>query len=382
MTTDAGARRTAVIFRKRLLPWSETFIGAQVGAMSRYHPVLAGYSRDPRGAKYLEGREVLVLDEHSALPPLERFLLKAGRVPGRWLRAIAATRPSLVHAHFGTNAPPAALLAARLGVPLLVTYHGVDITSVARTAAQRRRRVAMFQRADRALAVSRFIAGALRDQGCPPEKIVVHYIGVDTEFFSPSERRRAANQVLFVARLVPKKGLIHLIRAMERVQQRVPDAELLVAGEGPLRAELEKEAAARRVRTTFLGVQTPAQVRELMRGATLLCGPGVVATSGDAEGLGIIFLEAQAVGLPVVASTSGGIAEGIIDGETGLLHTPGDEDALAEHIVALMTDPERRHHMGTAGRAHVLRNFDLQRQTRALESLYDDVTAHAARRAS
>ena len=382
MTAGKGPRPTAVIFRKRLLPWSETFIGAQVGAMSRYHPVLAGYSRDARGEKYLDGREVIVLDEHSAFASLERLLLKAGRVPRRWLRAVAATHPSLVHAHFGTNAPPAVLMAAHLRVPLIVTWHGVDITSIARTDAQRRRRQAIFRAADRTLAVSHFIAGALRDQGCPAEKIVVHYIGVDTEFFSPSSRRRSPHQVLFVARLVPKKGLVHLIRAMERVQQRVPEAELLVAGDGPLRAELEKDAAARGVRATFLGVQTPAQVRELMRGAALLCGPGVVATSGDAEGLGIIFLEAQAVGLPVVASTSGGIAEGVVDGETGLLHTPGDEAALAEQIVTLLTDADRRRRMGEAGRAHVLRSFDLRRQTRSLENLYDDVTARAARRAS
>ena len=382
MTAAAPPRRTAVIFRKRLLPWSETFIGAQVGAMSRYHPVLAGYSRDARGAKYLEGREVMVLDEHSAFPALERLLLKGGRVPGRWLRAIAATRPSLVHAHFATNAPPASLIARRLKVPLLVTCHGVDITSTARTAGQRRRRQNVFRAAERVLAVSRFIAGAARDAGCPSEKIVVHYIGVDTEFFSPSERPRASNQVLFVARLVPKKGLIHLLRAMERVQQVVPTAEVIVAGDGPLRGELERETRTRGVRASFLGVQSPAQVRELMRGATVLCGPGVVASSGDAEGLGIIFLEAQAVGLPVIASTSGGIAEGIVDGETGLLHAPGDEAALAAHLIALLTDPDRRRRMGDAGRAHVVRHFDLRRQTRALETLYDDVTARLTRRAS
>ena len=382
MTAAAPPRPTAVIFRKRLLPWSETFIGAQVGAMSRYHPVLAGYSRDSRGAGYLEGRDVLVLDEHSVFPALERVLLKAGRVPGRWLRAIAARRPSLVHAHFGTNAEPAALIASRLAIPLLVTYHGVDITSRPRSAAQQRRRRAVFRSADRVLAVSRFIAGAVRDAGCPPEKIIVHYIGVDTEFFSPSDRPRAASQVLFVARLVPKKGLIHLVRALERIAQRVPGVELLVAGDGPLRAEMEKEAAVRGVRASFLGVQTPAQVRELMRGATVLCGPGVVAATGDAEGLGIIFLEAQAVGLPVIASTSGGIAEGIADGETGLLHPPGDEATLAEHLVTLLKDSERRRRMGEAGRDHVLRNFDLRRQTRKLETLYDDVTARAARSAS
>ncbi len=382
MTAHVDQRRAAVIFRKRLLPWSETFIGAQVGAMSRYHPVLVGYSRDSRGAIHLEGREQLLLDEHSALPGLERLLLKVGRVPARWLAAIAATGPVLVHAHFGTNAPPAILIARKLGLPVIVTYHGVDITSIAHSAAQRRRRQDVFTSADRVIAVSKFIARAVADAGCPASKIVVHYIGVDTEFFSPGDRARAANRVLFVARLVPKKGLIHLIHAMERVQRLVPDVELLVAGDGPLRAELEKEAATRRVRCTFLGVQTPAQVRELMRGATVLCGPGVIASSGDAEGLGIIFLEAQAVGLPVVASTSGGIGEGIVDGETGLLHAPGDDGALTEHLTALLTDPARRAHLGAAGRAHVLRHFDLRRQTAALERVYDDVTARAARKVS
>jgi glycosyltransferase involved in cell wall biosynthesis len=382
VTTAVEPRRAAVIFRKRLLPWSETFIGAQVGAMTRYHPVLAGYSRDRRGAVYIEGREQLLLDEHSAMPGIERLLLKAGRVPRRWLAAIAATDPALVHAHFGTNAPPAILIARRLGVPFLVTYHGVDITSTARTAAQQRRRHHVFTSASRVIAVSNFIARALRDAGCPPDRIAVHYIGVNTEFFAPDDRVRAPTRVLHVARLVRKKGLIHLIRAMERVRVRVPDAELIVAGEGPLRTQLEREAAARRVPCTFLGVQPPAQVRELMRSATVLCGPGVIAASGDAEGLGIIFLEAQAVGLPVIASTAGGIAEGIVDGETGLLHAPGDEDALTSHLIALLTDPERRARFGAAGRAHVLRSFDLRRQTAQLESLYDDVCRQGARSVS
>ncbi len=365
----------AIIFRKRLLPWSETFIAAQTGAMSRYHPVLTGYSRDPRGAGYLTGRDVVVLAEHSLIPGLGKLMLKTGRVPGRWLRAMAARSPVLVHAHFGTNAPPAVLIARKLGLPLIVTYHGVDITAVPRTARQDSKRRSVFDAADRVLAVSRFIADALRAAGCPEGKILVHYIGVDTDYFSPGDERRIPGRVLFVARLVAKKGLIHLIRAMERVQRTFPDAELIVAGDGPLRHQLEREAADRRVRCTFLGVRTPEEVRSLMRSASVLCGPGVTARSGDAEGLGIIFLEAQAVGLPVVASTSGGIGEGIVDGETGVLHPPGDEDALAAHLLALLSDPHLRERFGAAGRAHVLRNFDLRRQTSALEAIYDDVVS-------
>ena len=369
-----GARPSVVVFRKRLLPWSETFIAAQVGAMSRYHPVLVGYSRDPRGGKYLDGRDVLLLDDYGVIPGLSRLLLKStGRMPRRWLDAIAERKPSVVHAHFGTNAPPAMALAHALGLPLVVTYHGVDITAAPRNEKQRKQRSAVLAAADRVIAVSQFIADSLRAAGCAPQKTILHYIGVDTDFFSPGSAPRSASRILFVGRLVTKKGLIHLVRAMERVQQMVPQAEVVVAGDGPLRQAMEREAAERRVRFTFLGIQTPLQVRELMRGASVLCGPGIVAGSGNTEGLPISFLEAQSTGLPVVVSTSGGSEEGVVHEETGFLHRPGDEAAIADHLLALLTDPARREAFGAAGRAHMLERFDLRRQTAALETIYDSV---------
>lgn len=370
----AGDRPAAVVFRKRLLPWSETFIAAQVGAMTRYHPVLVGYSRDARGAKYLEGRDQLLLDDYSAIPGLSRLLLKTtGHMPRRWLAAIAERKPTVVHAHFGTNAPPAAEIARMMRLPLIVTYHGVDITTAPRNEKHRKQRSAVFAAADRVIAVSKFIAESLRAAGCSPQKTILHYIGVDTDFFSPGSAPRPSNRILFVGRLVSKKGVMHLVHAMERVQQIVPDAEVVVAGDGPLRQALEREVAARRVRFTFLGVQTPTQVRDLMRGATVLCGPGIVAGSGNTEGLPITFLEAQATGLPVVVSTSGGSEEGVVHEETGFLHRPGDETAIAEQILALLTDPERRAAFGAASRTHMLEHFDLRRQTAALEAIYDKV---------
>ncbi len=367
-------RPTAVVFRKRLLPWSETFIAAQVRAMTRYHPLLVGYTRDPRGGVYLDGLDQLLLDDSSAIPGLSRLLLKVtGRPPGRWLAGIAARRPTVVHAHFGTNAPPAMEIARALRLPLIVTYHGVDITAAPKNEKERKRRSAVFAGADKVIAVSKFIADSLRAAGCAPQKTILHYIGVDTERFSPGPAPRVANRVLFVGRLVTKKGLIHLVRAMERVAQVVPDAEVVVAGDGPLRQTLEREVATRRLRFSFLGVQTPAQVVGLMRTATVLCGPGIVAGSGNAEGLPITFLEAQATGLPVVVSTSGGSEEGVVHGETGFLHRPGDEAAIAEHLLALLTDPLRRDAFGAAGRAHMLEHFDLRRQTAVLEGIYDGV---------
>ena len=369
-------RPTAIVFRNRILPWSETFIAAQSGAMARYAPVLVGYSRDPSGAAYLVGRPQLLLSEHSWFPALDRFLLKsAGRAPGRWLRAIAATRPTVLHAHFGSSALPASRIARALQVPLVVTYHGMDITVRARTEAEAQRRRAAFAAADRVIAVSRFIKEALLAAGCPEAKITLHYIGVDTTRFAPAAEPRSATEVLFVGRLVEKKGVIHLVRAMAEVRRAVPGATLLVAGDGPLREGLAQEAAQRGVPAQWLGVQTPAQVQALMRRAAVLAGPSIADHRGNAEGLPITFLEAQASGLPLVVSTSGGTGEGVIHGTTGYLFTPGDEAALAGHLTVLLQDAGRRERMSAAARAHMVAEFDLARQTAKLETLYDEVRA-------
>jgi glycosyltransferase involved in cell wall biosynthesis len=373
MTASSGMRHAAIVFRKRILPWSETFIAAQSGAMTRYAPVLVGYTRDPSGAAYLVGRPQLLLQEHSAFPALEKFLLKsAGRAPRRWLRAIAETGPVVLHAHFGSSALPASRIARALGIPLIVTYHGMDITVAARTAAAAERRRRAFAVADRVIAVSDFIADALRAAGCPDGKITRHYIGVDATKFTPPSAPRSATEVLFVGRLVDKKGVIHLLRALAEVRTTVPAAELVLAGDGPLREGLAREAAALGVPATFLGVQTPAQVQQLMRRAAVLVGPSIADARGNAEGLPITFLEAQASGLPLIVSTSGGTGEGVVHGETGFLFPPGDEAALASHLRTLLGDPALRARMSAAARTHIERNFDLARQTAALEGIYDE----------
>lgn len=374
MNPQAPERPTAIVFRKRILPWSETFIAAQSGAMTRHAPVLVGYSRDPSGAAYLIGRPQLLLEDHSAFAALEKLLLKTtGRAPRRWLRAIADTKPVILHAHFGSSALPASRIARALGIPLVVTYHGMDITVAARTEAEKDRRRRAFAAADRVIAVSEFIATAVRAAGCPPEKLTVHYIGVDTARFTPATAPRADSEVLFVGRLVEKKGVIHLIRALVEARKTHGTATLTVAGDGPLREGLAKEAAQAGIPATWLGVQTPEQVRGLMQRASVLCGPSIADARGNAEGLPITFLEAQACGLPVIASTSGGTGEGIVHGSTGFLFEPGNEASLAGHLRTLLGDRAMRERMGVAARAMIEDRFDLVRQTARLESLYEEV---------
>jgi len=377
MSPATADRPTALIFQKRLLRWSETFIAAQGGALSRYRPVFTGLQHTPGGAAYIDGYERSLLADHTTFLELGKLSLKLlGRVPARWLKALRAQRPTILHAHFGTTAPTAIPVARALDIPLVVTYHGMDIAIKPRSSAELRERARVFAAADRIIAVSGFIADQLRAAGCPEEKITLHHIGIDTDRFAPGDpTERAPAQILFVGRLVAKKGLIHLLRAMPRIQEAVGDAELIIAGDGPLRAESEAEAAQLGVRARFLGVQTPDQVRALMRQATIFCSPSVVAADGNAEGLPMTILEAQAAGLPVVAFPSGGSAEGIVHGTTGLVAPPADEERLAQYAISLLTDRDKLAAFSAAAREHVVTNFDLKRQTALLEEIYDEVRA-------
>ena len=208
-----------------------------------------------------------------------------------------------------------------------------------------------------------------------PERTIVHSIGVDVERFKPPWPGSEEKMVLFVGRLVEKKGCASLIEAMAEVQQRSPAAELVVIGGGPLRADYEARAAALRVRCRFLGTQPTAAVREWMARAAVFCVPSVVAASGDAEGFGMVFIEAQAMGLPVVSTRSGGIPEAVKHGETGLLVTERDPRALAAAILALMENDELWQRYSVAGRTRVVDHFNLVRQTERLENVFEQLLA-------
>ena len=147
----------------------------------------------------------------------------------------------------------------------------------------------------------------------------MHYTGIDTEFFNPQRPAVRAPIVLFVGRLVAKKGCDYLIRAMARVQETAPEVRLVVLGDDHLRNQLERQATAVLKNFIFLGAKEPVVVKHWMGRATVFCTPSVTAPSGDAEGFGMVFVEAQAMGLPVVSFASGGIPEAVANNETGFL---------------------------------------------------------------
>jgi glycosyltransferase involved in cell wall biosynthesis len=160
---------------------------------------------------------------------------------------------------------------------------------------------------------------------------------------------------------------------MSRVQATMPEAELVVIGDGPLRPALERLAGETLCRYRFLGTQPQESVRAWLNRARVFSLPSVTAESGDSEGLPTTVIEAQASGLPVVSTIHAGIPEAVAHGETGFLVPERDWEGLASSILLLLRKDALCHRFAVAGKGRVRALFDLQKQTALLEEIYEDV---------
>ncbi|MBI3360255.1 MAG: glycosyltransferase, partial [Chloroflexi bacterium] len=223
---------------------------------------------------------------------------------------------------------------------------------------------------------------AVRDRGlafhvAPPEKIRVVNMGVDPDRYDPTrlENRRleicaelglapTGRVIGTVARLVPDKGIEHLVDAMARIAPRFPDAQCLIVGEGPLRPALTAQAQSLGLggRVVFTG-QLPEAVRALA-----VMDLFVLPTYR--EGFGLVFAEAMSMEVPVIASRIPPVTEVVADGETGLLPELGNVEAFAAAIASLLEDEGRRRAMGRAGRERMIRCFSHRRMAEAHEQIY------------
>jgi colanic acid/amylovoran biosynthesis glycosyltransferase len=393
-------RSNIIIYRDQLLPYSETFIPAQVENCKFYQGVYVGSSRLPNLSPHFPQDRCITLDTHRPFPGLWKTLYKLVGYPHpQWLDLLKAHSPHLIHAHFGLDGVLALPLAKYLKIPLIVTFHGYYATTEPDAAFkvqnplywldyinQRgrffrhlyfRRQQVLFQQATCVIAVSQHIRKSLIQKGCPPSKIQVHYIGVDVEQFQPDSGMVRQPYVLFVGRLVEKKGCEYLIRAMAQVQTQQPEAELVIIGDGPLRRSLETLAAQQLLRYRFEGKQPPNLVKAWMGRSRVLVAPSVTTAQGETEGLPIVVLEAMAMGLPVVGSIHAGIPEAVVSNENGFLVAEQDGDGLSQCILTLLQDQPLWDRFAMAGRQRVETHFNLQTNTRSLEALYTQVLAEA-----
>ena len=328
----------------------------------------------PEGADYVE------------LPQDARSRLRAGML--RDLSPLVAPLRergvTLIHAHFAPDAVFALPLAQSLGVPLVVTLHGFDVTRTDASLLTSGRapliwsvigRRALQRRAAAVVAVSRFVAEQAIARGYSPER--VHILPIGVALPQVSVVAPEPSLIVHVGRLVEKKGAAVLLDALALLQGRGIEARLSIVGDGPLRPALQAQAVRLGVadRTTFHGALPHAETLALIASATVLAAPSLPARDGDREGLPTVILEAMARGVPVVATTEAGVPEAVEDGVTGFLVAPSDAAALADRLARVLTAPDLRARLGAAARAVAAERFDVLRQTGSLEALYDRVAA-------
>lgn len=375
-----------IVYNALLLPYTQTFIREQIRACRRWKPILVGERVAPDRLS-LDGLDChLLRAEHENLIQLSEYLLYrcSGYVPRRYADILQGIRAKLVHCHFGTNAVDIWPLVNRLRLPMLVTLHGYDITrhrrwwerghgGLHRCCYPRKMLALAKEPRVHFIGVSDAIRNRAVAYGIPGDKITVCHIGVDTQRFkpAPSPIDERPYRVLFVGRLVEKKGLTYLIQAFSEVTAAIPQAELIVVGDGPLRVRLETQAMNTGARITFLGALNSDQVKKQMDEARIFCLPSITASNGDAEGLPISILEAQACGLPVVTTASGGAREGIICGKSGFSCDEKDISSLKKALMRLLSCEEEMLQQSINARWNAVKNHNIIKNTERLEKLYD-----------
>lgn len=286
------------------------------------------------------------------------------------VREIRRRRPDVIHAHWLL---PCGLLALALhrifGIPYIVTGHAADVFRF-RGAPFRTLKRAVLAKAAVVSLVSAETAEVLGISPEEAERLVVP-MGVDVDRIQAEVGARApeSGRFLFVGRLVEKKGLDVLLRALAEL----PDGRLVVVGDGPARPMLEELAAELGLseRVTFAGQQGGDEVAQELRLAHALVVPSRVARDGDADGTPVVMCEGMAAGVPLIASRLGGLSEHIVSGQNGLLIEPDDPRALAEGLRHVLAEPETASSWAEAARQGMRDQLDIRVTARRYQEFID-----------
>jgi len=317
------------------------------------------------------------LDQH--IVPLCRTAVR------KLLRELA---PDVVHSHFGEDGALVAPVAHALGIPHVVTFYGHDISRLPRrvSAGHHER---MWPQLAAVTVLSEHMRHAAEALGCPPEKIHVIHLGKRMDEYPYEPRRRTVRKFVSVGRLTGKKGHDDAIRAISATRAAGHDVSLHIIGAGKDRARLDDlirlEGAGEAVE--LVGPKPHDVVIEEMRGADafLLCSR--TAEDGDQEGTPTVLIEAQAMGLPVVATRHAGIPEMVPEEDRERLAPERDVEAIGQALIRLcgMGEPERLA-LTQRAREHVERHFNVCTEVpRMIDEVYKpvmDARARTAARAS
>jgi teichuronic acid biosynthesis glycosyltransferase TuaC len=283
----------------------------------------------------------------------------------------------LIHAHSALPCGYAAsLLSRHLGIPFLITVHGLDAfftNQVRGYAGKWCKRISqqVYRSARAVVCISQRVREEVERHTSGPLSTTVVYNGVDPDIFYPEPDSSPSSVILSVGNLIPSKGHELLLRAFGAVEQHHPTLRCEIVGDGSERLRLSELSSQLGIakKVNFLGRQNRAQVANAMRRCM------VFALPSHYEGLGCVYLEAMSAGKPVIACRGQGIEEIIEHGTNGFLIDPGDVQSLGTTLSTLLADPRLREDIGHHARRTILQSLTLAHQAKRLEEIYRESLA-------
>jgi len=264
------------------------------------------------------------------------------------------------------------LVQRQTGTPYVVMGYGREMVQTGLNVGKWLMQQLVIRSAAGGLAISHYSARQLSRRGLPQHRVRVIYGGVDPTQFAatpiPDEqlRHKPAQYnrpiLLTVSRLVRRKGHSQVIAALPQIVSEVGPVKYIIAGSGPEEQRLRRLATEYGTEdcVEFLGEVDDRELSTLYQASNVFVMPSRNLYGQPIEGLGLVYLEANLYGLPVIAGDTGGVSDAVVDGETGLLVNPEDPAAIASAIIRLLSDPDLATQLGTAGRARVLEEFTWQ----------------------
>ena len=282
----------------------------------------------------------------------------------------------LLHIYFGQIAVHLLPLIRTWKNPSIVSFHGSDVTVDMNKPAYREATRQMLGRVKLVLVRSESLRRAVAALGCDPAKIEIQRTGIPLEEFPFRERNFTGPatqwRIVQAGRLIEKKGLPVTLRAFAVFLGKYPNATLTIAGEGPLRDQLQKLARELKIErsVSFTGFISQEQLRDIYYRSHIFLHPSQTGRDANQEGIPNSILEAMATGLPVFATKHGGIPEAIENGASGVLVPERDHEALTRALLNAAQDPAFVLRIARSGAEAVRKNFDLSAQAQKLEDIY------------
>lgn len=297
--------------------------------------------------------------------------------------------PSIIHSHFGNFAWFEMPIAKRINSAHIVTFYGYDVNRFPRIFPEWQKRYKeLFKHVDKVLCEGPYMAGDIKKHGCPPSKILVHHLGIalGNIAFQPRKWEEGSPlRVLLSGNFVEKKGIPFALKALGRIQKKVP-LEITIIGDAKRqpRCIAEKEKIIKAIaendlsaNTRMLGFQPHTVLIEEAYSHHVFISPSITASDGDTEGgVPVTIIEMAATGMPIVSTKHCDIPEVIIDGESGFLAPEKDILALTEKINALIEQKNNWFRFLEKARQHIEQEYNAEKQGLKLSKVYIDVLKH------